>query len=215
MSTFDALIPDTLDFLDRLGRNNTREWFADHKDEWEAKVKHPAERLRDAVTAWFDEDTGRRTQAKIYRINRDLRFTPDKSPYNTHLHMEWGDPITGVAHFFGISPRYVAAGAGVMSFVHDQQDLWRARVGHREGDALAAEFDSLMARNYRAESPALKRVPPPGPQDHPRGDLLRRNGLVVWYDLGPEERAQPLETLCSVFGGLQVFCDALEGVITP
>jgi uncharacterized protein (TIGR02453 family) len=76
------------DFLGKLASNNNREWFNEHRDEYE-KARLEFEKLIAAVIeriSLFDE-TIRGVQVKdcTYRIYRDTRFSPDKTPYKTHF----------------------------------------------------------------------------------------------------------------------------------
>ena len=116
MADFATLVPDALGFFEDLAQNNDRDWFAAEKPRYEAVVKRPAEALLDTLGAWLTAETGRAQTPKLYRINRDLRFSKDKTPYNTHLHLQWSDPATGIAHLFGVSRGYVCAGLGAMAF---------------------------------------------------------------------------------------------------
>ncbi|MBQ9474435.1 MAG: DUF2461 domain-containing protein [Bacteroidales bacterium] len=80
--------PDTLQFFNELSVNNNREWFMDNKSRWEAireqfmaftaaviEVMTPLDPTLGDITA----------KGCLYRINRDIRFSPDKRPYKTHI----------------------------------------------------------------------------------------------------------------------------------
>ena len=82
---------NALDFLDALKANNNRDWFAENKARFEDDVKVPALALADQITAGLAALTGERQKAKLFRIHRDLRFSKDKTPYNTHIHIAWSD----------------------------------------------------------------------------------------------------------------------------
>lgn len=77
-----------LEYLDRLRVNNNREWFNDHKAEYleqQAKFNHIVERLI-AELQRLDPSLGTLSVRDcIYRIYRDTRFSPDKTPYKTHM----------------------------------------------------------------------------------------------------------------------------------
>lgn len=173
-----TLIADARAFLGELAQNNTRDWFQAHKARYDADLKAPAMALLDQLTDPLSELTGAPVTGKLFRANRDVRFSKDKTPYNTHLHLAWnaGD---GRAWFYGISLDYVTVGAGVFGFDKGGLDRWRAAVAGPEGEALARMLDTLAPRT---NDPSLKRVPAPYPADHPRGALLRRKGLAVWQD---------------------------------
>ncbi len=82
------LAKETVDFLKKLKKNNSREWFAENKKAFEA--------ANDNVTAFtgtmiseigkFDREVaGLDPKACVFRIYRDIRFSKDKSPYKTNL----------------------------------------------------------------------------------------------------------------------------------
>lgn len=72
----------TFTFLKKLKNNNTREWMAEHKKEYLANekiLKSYYATLEDGLNK-FDSIE----KVKVFRINRDVRFSKDKTPYNTH-----------------------------------------------------------------------------------------------------------------------------------
>ena len=79
---------EVVDFLRRLKDNNNREWFNAHKAEYrraDSLFKEFAAALIDGISS-FDGSVGGLTLADCtYRIYRDTRFSPDKSPYKTHM----------------------------------------------------------------------------------------------------------------------------------
>lgn len=81
-------IPTIFQFLKELSVNNNREWFNEHKDDY-LKAQVEFENLLTVIInqiALFDEDI-KGVQAKdcTYRIYRDTRFSPDKTPYKIHF----------------------------------------------------------------------------------------------------------------------------------
>src|SRR4051812_26835330 len=75
---FAGFPKDAFAFFRELKRNNTREWFQANKDRYEAVCREPMKRL----IADLGEDP---KSAHITRINRDLRFSRDKSPYRAYI----------------------------------------------------------------------------------------------------------------------------------
>src|SRR5712691_4610595 len=76
-----------LDFLRRLKRNNRRPWFQKHKTIYDEKVKQPMVELVQALNHELMNmapEMVTEPRRAIYRIYRDIRFSPDKSPYKTH-----------------------------------------------------------------------------------------------------------------------------------
>ncbi|MBP0481354.1 TIGR02453 family protein [Sagittula salina] len=171
-----SLFPDARAFLAELGHDNTRAWFGANKARYDSQLKRPAERLLADVALWLAADLGAHPRTKLFRPHRDMRFTEDKTPYHTHLHMMWSLP-DGRAWMLGIAPDYATLGAGVMTFSTPQQERYLAAVASAGGKALPA-----LLTGWRSDDPTLDHVPAPYPEDHPRAGLLRHTGLVAWAD---------------------------------
>lgn len=77
-----------LDFLNRLRENNSREWMADHNDEYK-KIKTlrdiTARRFIDTIATIDPSANGFPVERCVYRLMRDIRFSHDKTPYKTHI----------------------------------------------------------------------------------------------------------------------------------
>lgn len=77
-----------LEFLDALRRNNDREWFAGHKDEYrrvQAITEELTSQLIDGISSFDSSVSGLTPRECTYRIYRDTRFSKDKLPYKTHI----------------------------------------------------------------------------------------------------------------------------------
>jgi len=73
-----------IDFMRRLDANNDRAWFDAHRAEWQGVKKRIAEiagQLIDGIGTFDASVRGLRPQDCTYRIARDTRFSPDKTPY--------------------------------------------------------------------------------------------------------------------------------------
>ena len=178
---FDSLVPDARSFLGDLAQNNTRDWFLAHKADYDTRLRAPALALLDTLSAFLEKQAGTVPQTKLFRPNRDIRFSSDKTPYHTHLHMLWNTPPIG--WFFGISPDYVSIGAGAMGFDKQTLPRWRTAMDGPKGIEVANLLDALTRKGARISEPELKRVPAPFDKAHAHGDLLRRKSLSVWFDL--------------------------------
>jgi len=80
--------PEYLEFFRKLKKNNTKKWFDANKPWYEQAVKRPfAAFVEEMIVRVRREDSEVAIDAKdaIFRINRDTRFSKDKSPYKTHM----------------------------------------------------------------------------------------------------------------------------------
>ena len=190
---FTTLLPDARAFFTDLAANNTRDWFLAHKETYEARVALPGKALAETLATRLTARTGREMRPKIFRQNRDTRFSNDKTPYKAHLHILWsesGDRDTP-AFFLGIDPERLTAGTGQFGFSGPRLELWRTAVAGPRGEELA----TLIAP-FRLREPELKRVPSPYPADHPRAALLRHKGFSAWLDLDPDD-PRPIDQIAT------------------
>jgi len=178
---FETLIQDAQHFVKKLAKNNARDWFQDHKSEYETKLRDPAKDLLAQMEPRLAELTGFPIKGKLFRIHRDVRFSKDKTPYQTHLHMMWTvqsgtrqDPVA----FFGIDIDSVTVGTGMMEFQKEVLEDWR-KMADLDGAFLSAKIKQATDHGYRLWEPKLKRVPPSFDKEHAYANLLRHKGLIV------------------------------------
>lgn len=182
--TFPGYDKEALAFLRQLKSNNRRDWFLENKNAYEKLIREPTKILAFELSDRLQELTGEPQKPKIFRINRDLRFAKDKTPYNTHVHISLLRQ-SGIAPAFmlGWSPEYLSFGCGIFEFSKDVRPKYRSFVASNEGKKLQVALDELAASGTRLDVPALKRVPSGYDADHPRADLLRHKGIAVWQEL--------------------------------
>jgi uncharacterized protein (TIGR02453 family) len=183
--------PETQAFLADLRANNERGWFQANKARYERVMKQPGEAFAAELRPRLEALAERPLGAKIFRIHRDVRFSKDKSPYNTHLHVAFqapkvpGEPRRRGGFYVGLEADRLTLGVGAFDFgPADLEKYRRAVAGDSDGEELVAILAGMEAK---PGEPELKRVPAPYPADHPRGELLRRKGLNVWQDLHDAE----------------------------
>lgn len=85
MAYFDE---NFLKFFKSLNKNNHKEWFDKNKSTYEASVKKPFEKLvADLIFKMQKLHPGFQCEVKdaVFRINRDIRFSKDKTPYKTNV----------------------------------------------------------------------------------------------------------------------------------
>ena len=179
--------PDTQAFLRELRANNDREWFNAHKKTYERVYKAPGEAFVAELRPRLEALAGVPLGGKLFRIHRDVRFSKDKSPYNTHLHLGFqhqragGEPRRRGGFYFGLEPETLTLGVGAFDFGPADLDRYRKAVAD---DSWGGDLASLVARlGARQHDADLKRVPAPYPADHPRAEFLKRKGLNAWIDI--------------------------------
>jgi uncharacterized protein (TIGR02453 family) len=187
---FAGFPPEGMRFLAELERYNTREWFEAHKETYRQDVLAPSqdlvfalgERLK-GLSPGIAYDTAANGSGSILRIYRDLRFSRDKRPYNTHVRLVFWEgrrkKMENPSFFVRIGPDGVGVYAGVYVFEKTFLAAYRDAV---VDDLLGADLEAAIAAvreagEYTVGGEHYKRVPGGYDAEHPRADLLRYNGL--------------------------------------
>lgn len=193
---FTGFSRQTIEFLDGLRNNNHREWFTAHKADYERYIKQPSELFLQDMSTRLCDVFGVPFSGKIFRIHRDVRFSKDKTPYQSHIHMSFF-PAADEKHdcgdkpalHFGLEPDQVVIGTGCFEFSKEVLERYRRDIASTErGLALMSILAPLLNQDgFRLEKPALQKVPRGFEPDHPRENLLRQKGLLVWHDSDPQD----------------------------
>ena len=161
-----------LDFYDDLETDNTRSFWTAHADVYATCVKEPMIALCEELADEFGD-------AKMFRPYRDIRFSPDKTPYKTNL-----GATLATGGYVQLSADGLGVASGIYSFATDQLDRYRRAVAlDLPGEALTRIVDDVRAAGLTITAASILKTAPRGyPGDHPRVELLRMKGLVTWKE---------------------------------
>ena len=182
----NALISTAQTFYAALSDNNNKEWWAQNRATYDDTLKPAALALLDDLAPKLAHITDTPVTPKLFRPHRDVRFSKDKTPYKTHLHMMWTLDVPArqaPVFFFGIGVDYVSAGTGIMVFDKPVLEDWRKFVD-LDTTRVNQIIGAVEAQGFALRDPALKRVPSAYPADHPAARLLRMKGCVASKDIG-------------------------------
>ncbi len=188
---FEGFPPEGFRFFRELAVNNNREWFAEHKQEYIDYLQTPAvslvvelgERLKSEFPG-IGYDLRTNGAGSIMRIYRDIRFSKDKTPYKTHIGINfWEGPQKKGSpgfHFF-MDTEGAAFYGGYHVFPKEYLAAYRESVASdASGEDLRKAFDKMVEnKGFEFGGEQLKKVPPGYDKESPRGDLLRYKGLWV------------------------------------
>jgi uncharacterized protein (TIGR02453 family) len=185
-SRFPGFSKDALIFLRALKRNNRRDWFQPRKEKYETLIKAPMLEF----VAGVDEELARCAPAyvtppekAVYRIYRDTRFSPDKTPYKTHIAAIFPRNTAakreGAVFYLHFTATELLAFAGVYSPDRDELLAYRSllRDNHEEFETILNN-KSLRKLVGGLQGEQLSRMPKGFPVDHPAEALLRQK---QWY----------------------------------
>jgi uncharacterized protein (TIGR02453 family) len=159
--------------------------WAANKARWEREVREPMLALVEELEDEFGP-------AKLFRPNRDIRFSADKSPYKTHQGAIVGQ-TTGVGYYVQISGDGLAVGGGFRTHSPAQTEAFRRAIA---AAGPGVEFERIVAglvgAGFDLEGATLKTRPKGFDIDHPRLDLLRRKEIMAINRVGtPDWLSKP------------------------
>lgn len=169
-------------FFADLEDDNSREFWLAHTDLYEREVKRPMLELLETLPERYQP-------FRLFRMNRDLRFTRDKSPYKTAQGAI--SETEGSDHYLHLDSAGLLVAAGAYAMEADQLERYRAAVDDerpgRELEQILAELERQEIETEDVGVPALKTAPRGYAREHPRIHLLRQKGVVGWRTLtGPD-----------------------------
>ena len=177
----------SLRFLRGLKSHNNKPWFEAHRDEYEGSLREPMRELigeMDARFSSFAPEMVGDPKRSMFRINRDIRFSSDKSPYKSHVacwffhrraaHKVGGEAEGGSAGFyFHLEPGKSLVGAGL--WMPPRPQLNRIRDAIAEKPAVFDRMARGLVKRYGGldDEAVLKRMPRGFADDHPAAKWLR------------------------------------------
>lgn len=197
----------SLTFLRGLARHNNKPWFEAHRDSYENDVRAPMRALieeMDVRLARFAPEITGDPKHSMFRINRDIRFSKDKSLYKTHAacwfrhgdasHRVGGDAEAGSAGlYFHLQPGESFVGAGIWMPPRPVLDKIRDAIAEDpRGFARVVEQPRARRRFGGLDDEAmLKRMPRGFADDHPAARWLRYQSFTVGRSLGDKHVLGP------------------------
>ncbi|WP_428661507.1 DUF2461 domain-containing protein [Runella sp.] len=212
------LSQSTLDFLKDLAENNNRDWFAENRKRYDTSKKD-LEKLVAALLKGVGEfETLPNTEVKdcIFRINRDIRFSKDKSPYK-----QWfsaaigpGGRHSGRTDFYlHIQPGESFLGAGMWAPTPKHLAKFRQEIDFNPQE-LKSIIEAPEFRDYFPEiwGESLQRMPKGYPEDHPDIALLKRKQLFFMHKYSDADVTSP-QFASEIIKGCRLikpYCDFLN-----
>jgi len=183
------ITPELFTFFRDLGNNNNRDWFQANKNRYEQNVREPllqfisdfGVRLAEISPHYLVD--ARKSGGSLFRINRDIRFSPDKTPYKTaagvQFRHESGKDVHAPGFYLHLEPDNVFVGCGIWQ--PNTQTLGQIRDAIVENPARweAILTDRSFRTNFSLEGESLKRAPKGYDPDHPLIEDLRRKDFVA------------------------------------
>jgi uncharacterized protein (TIGR02453 family) len=188
---------ETFRFLRELARNNRRDWFDANRSRYEEHVRIPALRLIEAFAPHLSAlsphfHAGPRS---LFRIHKDTRFSKDKSPYKTHVGIQFrhdqGQDVHAPGYYFHVEPRSVFVALGLWHPDGPSLRRIRERIVDEPGEWKQASGGPRFTRVFTVEGERLSRVPRGFDPEHPLADDLKWKDFIATRELDEASALSP------------------------
>ncbi|NIG56645.1 DUF2461 domain-containing protein [Chitinophaga sp. Cy-1792] len=216
-----GISPTAFEFLQKLGQHNNREWFNEHKGEFE-EARQAMEVFAEALLQKMNEHDVLETPSgknSLYRIYRDIRFSNDKTPYKTH----WSGSFKRATkqrrggYYFHIEHNNSFIGGGFWGPSADDLKLIRDDIAFDDTPVRKIITSKKFIKTFgELEGEQLKTAPKGFPNDHPAIDLLRYKQFLLRRRFSDEEVLSPgfLEEADKTFQAMRPFFDYMSEVLS-
>jgi uncharacterized protein (TIGR02453 family) len=211
----------TFDFLKRLKRNNSREWFQKNKSQYLAAQENVSSWVSQLIHEMNKHDQLETISAKesLYRIYNDVRFAEDKTPYNPRFagYLRREKPALRGGYYYWIKPGESRVGCGFvypnpvdLKRIREDIDVnyhdWRKMIS---GKKIKTVFGEMQGDQ-------VKTAPRGFPKDHAAIDLLRYKQFWFERSISDVEVLSHnfLKTVNDTFKAIRPFFDYMSEVLT-
>ena len=193
-SGFPGFPPEMIQFFRGLKRNNRRDWFQPRKHLYEQHVKEPMLELVAALNGELRKFAPKfvtEPKKAVFRIYRDTRFSPDKTPYKLHAAASFWRHEAG-GFYFSISLDQVEVAGGVYRPTPETMYLVRSHIAdnHKElRRILANKKNQKLVGDLQGDE--LTRAPKGFDPQHPALDLIKKKDWILDVSLKPSVATTP------------------------
>ncbi len=218
-------------FLRGLTKNNRKEWFEEHRAEYESLLKQPLAQLIEEVDvrlATLAPEIIGSPKKSSFRIHRDVRFSKDKSPYKTHVacwffHRDAGHGVGseaahgGAGFYFHMAPTGSFCGGGIWMPPRPALNKLRQSLAADHEGFADIVLSTAFKRRFGTldEEAMLTRTPRGFDADHPAGAWLRYQSFTAGCALRNDDvqSAKLPDTLAKHYAAMTPFIRWLNSAL--
>lgn len=215
--------PKIFDFLKKIEKNNTREWFNENKDsflEAQSEFENFIEELI-AELGKYDENILKINAKKsLLRIYRDTRFSKDKTPYKTYFgaSLGMGKNNMKAGHYIHIEPGKSFLGSGIYLPEAPVLKAIRKEISLFKDDFITVIEDKNFKKHYGEldRENALKNVPQGFEKEDPMAEYLKLKSFIGVHHVTNEEASgkNALKNMTEILKSSQPLIDFLTHAIS-
>ncbi len=188
-----------LQFLAQLANNNHKDWFHSHQDEYHRCRKEFTDFITELIAeiSSFDHTlSGLEAKNCIFRVNRDLRFSKDKTPYKTNFSAylaDGGKKSPKAGYYFHLQPDESFIAGGIWTPPTDILNRIRQEIDYNTKEFVSLTQSEIFTKTFgQLEGERLKSTPKGYASDHPLIDTLRLKSFLISQKL-PDQKLKKMD----------------------
>ena len=192
------LQPSTLKFLKDLKKNNNKPWFDANRKKYEEAKADFANFIQKVIDVYSKKDksiSSLKAKDCLFRINRDVRFSKDKSPYKTNfgasINKGGRKAMNSAGYYFHLEPGQLFIGGGIYQPMPPELNKLRQEVDYCFDEFKkiigARKFKSVYKDLDKSKEFSLTRVPKGYETDNPAADYLKLKSYIAFTTLTDKE----------------------------
>jgi len=207
----------TFKFLKDLSKNNNREWFNKHKPKFQVANANMKAFVGQVETEMNKVDLIDKT--KLFRIYKDVRFSKDKTPYNTHFSFSLSratDEKRG-GYYVRVTPKESTIACGFWRPEPKDMKLIRDHIAADAAPLRKILKSKTFIKHFGTlEGEQVKTAPRGFDKTHPNIDLIKHKQFIVYKPISDKVVCsdQFLKEIVSTFKAVRPFFDYMSEILT-
>jgi uncharacterized protein (TIGR02453 family) len=217
---------DTMSFLRKLANNNNRDWFNDHKTDYESAVRTPALQFIEdiagelAIISPHFLALPKKVGGSLMRVHRDTRFGKNKRPYKTNIGIQFrheaGKDVHAPGFYIHIEPGECFLGVGIWRPDSTALGKIRQHLDEKGEQWIAVIKNKKFSSHYELSGESLSRPPRGYDKTHPLLEDLKRKDFIAITPLEDDKVVSSpfLKTVLNRFNAgdeyMRFLCNALN-----
>lgn len=213
----------TLKFLKDLKKNNNKPWFDANRKRYEGAKADFTNFIQQVIDAHGNKDktiAGIKAKDCLFRINRDIRFSRDKSPYKTNfgasINKGGKKAFSTAGYYFHLEPGQCFAGGGIYQPMPEELKKVRQEIDYNFNDFKkiigSKKFKTAYGDLDKSTEFLLSRVPKGYKPDNPAAEYLRLKSYIALSSFSDADITSKslLKKTTEAFAALQPLIDFIN-----
>lgn len=221
------LQPSTLKFLKDLKKNNNKPWFDSNRKRYDDAKKDFELFIQQLIDTHGKKDktiSSLKAKECLFRINRDIRFSKDKTPYKTNfgasINKGGKKAFSTAGYYFHLEPGEAFVGGGIYQPMPEELKKVRQEIDYNFKEFKniigSKKFKSVYGDLDKSDEYLLSRVPKGYEADNPAANYLRLKSYIAFERLTDSDLTSKtlVKKATDAFQTLQPFIDFVNGSLS-